>query len=142
MPAYESSMTNNMCLERWGPIQKKCGLSLHVFSLVMLIEPMKASVNKSADPWCESLNLGHHLLCLVLFRIEAQGEFSLHFDQGSPFQVAMGQRPRWAIAKVPVLVWGVGLSVFIVFFESSKYNQKVNYGPMINIIWDLMLINW
>ena len=142
MPVHESSMTNNTCLELWGPLHRKCGLSLHAFSLVMLIEPMKASVNKSADPWRESLNLGHYLLCLVLFRIEAQGDFSLHFDQTSPFQVAMGQRPRWVMARVPVLVWGICLSVFIVFSKVIDIYQRVDEGPLKSKPWELMLMKW
>lgn len=31
-------MTNNVCLELWGPTQKKCGFSLHAFLLVTIIE--------------------------------------------------------------------------------------------------------
>ena len=84
----------------------------------------------------------HHLLCLVLFRIETQGDFSLHCDQGSPFQVAMGQTPRWAMARFPVLVWGIGLSVFIVFVKVIDIYKRVDEGLLINKPWELMLKKW
>ena len=54
---------------------------------------MKESINKHVDKWRESLNL-FIAFCLVLFRIEAQSDFSLYCDQGYHFQVGIRQRPR------------------------------------------------
>ena len=92
IPVYESWMMNNMCLELWGPKWKKCSLSLHAFSLIMVSEPLKTSINMPSGQWRESFHIWDHLLSLLLFRIEAQGDFSLHGDQGHELQIAVGQR--------------------------------------------------
>ena len=118
IPAYESLMMNNMCLELWGPIWKKCSLSLHAFSLVMVNEPLKTSINMPAGQWRESFHVWDHFLCLLLFRIEAQGDFSLHGDECHELQVAMLQRIRWVKARV--LVWfGDLFSVFLLYSQKQ-----------------------
>ena len=93
IPTYESLMMNNMCRELWGPKWKKYGLSLHAFSLIMVKEPLKTSINMPAGQWRESFHIWDHLVGLFLFRIAAQGDFSLHEIKVMSFRLLWDREP-------------------------------------------------
>ena len=119
---YELCLINTS-LDLWGLMQKKCLFSL-TFSFLFIIEPMKESINKYVNQWRESVRI----LSYSLFNTFQNQSSSLYCDQSYHFHVAMGQRPRGVVAKISVLVWEIGWSVFTVISSIKDFPG----GPLVS----------
>lgn len=99
-------------------------MSFFSYIFILIYNWTNERINQYVNQWRESVRI----LSYSLFNTFQNQSSSLYCDQSYHFHVAMGQRPRGVVAKISVLVWEIGWSVFTVISSTKDFPG----GPLVS----------